>query len=424
MGAILLGRWYDVRDLSNAAAKIRDLIDQNAISWPLIAFIGAFLIFNLVAGAAIFDIWLERRAVGRMQVRLGPNRLGPFGLLQPIADLLKLIQKEAMRPLTGDRFVFAVAPIAVYVPALLTWAVFPFGQDMVLANLNIGVLYVLGISSVTVIAVFMAGWGSNNKFALLGSMRAIAMLVSYEIPAVLALLGVVLWAGTMNITDIVLWQRDYHVWLVVLQPLALLTYILASSAELNRTPSDIAEAESEIVAGYHTEYSGMQFGLFYAVELVNAMAVSALIGTLFFGGWWLFGLERWIPGWIIFIGKMYVFYFLFIWLRGTLPRFRIDQLMGFAWKFLLPLNVVNIFAVALEILLWQEYSLSAGVVLPVSAAVNIALTGVLVVGWSRLLSFSFERLPKRPRLYADIDVPSLPAPPTGAMEQRAAAPGA
>lgn len=423
MSAVLLGRWYDIRDLSNPASKLRDLIDWNAVSWPLIAFIAAALIFNVIAVCAIFNIWLERRVVGRMQVRLGPNRLGPWGLLQPIADLLKLIQKEAMRPIASDRVVFALAPIAVYSPALLVWAVFPFGRDMVLANLNIGVLYILGVSSVTVVAVFMAGWASNNKFALLGSMRAIAMLVSYEIPAVLALLGVVLWAGTMNLQDIVLWQRHYHVWLLVLQPLALLTYILASSAELNRTPADIAEAESEIVAGYHTEYSGMQFGLFYAVELVNALAVSALVGTLFLGGWWLFGADRVIPGWIIFLGKMYAVYFLFIWVRGTLPRFRIDQLMGFAWKFLLPLNVVNIFASALEILLWQEYDLSAGVILPVSVVVNVALTGILVVGWSRLMSFSFEQLPKRPRLYTDIDVPSLPPPAVGVVEP-ASAPGA
>jgi NADH-quinone oxidoreductase subunit H len=216
----------------------------------------------------------------------------------------------------------------------------------------------------------------------------------------------VMFAGTMSISGIVLWQEDMRIWLVVLQPLPLLIYLVTAAAEINRTPTDIPEAESELVAGYHTEYSGIKFGMFYAVELVNGVAVSALIASLYFGGWWLFGLNQWIPGWVIFIGKVYAFYFVLIWLRGTLPRFRIDQLMGFAWKFLLPLSLVNIFLVALEVLIWVEYEVSAAVVLPIFSAVNIALAGLLVVAWTRLMAFRFERLPKRPRMYGDIAVPA------------------
>lgn len=405
----LLAPWYDFRDLSNAVRRMLDAVaDVGGPDWliyVLSALVGCFALLGFIAVAAILNIWLERRLVGRMQVRWGPNRAGPWGLLQPVADTLKLFQKEALLPRAGDPIIFTLAPILVFVPAILSFAVFPWGEGMTFTDLNVGLLYIIAVTSVTVLAVFMAGWSSNNKFALLGAARSIAMLISYEVPAVLTLLGVVLFAGTMSLSGIVLWQEDLRIWLVVLQPLPLLIYVITASVEINRTPTDISEAESEIVAGYHTEYSGIKFGMFYAVELVNAVAAAALIATLYFGGWWLFGLNRWIPGWIIFIGKVYVFYFGFIWLRGTLPRFRLDQLMGFAWKFLLPLALINILLVALEVLIWVEYEVSAGVVLPIFAAVNIALAGVLVVGWTRLMGFHFERLPKRPLLYHDIAVP-------------------
>ena len=282
---------------------------------------------------------------------------------------------------------------------------------MVLADLNVGVLFLLALSSTTTIIIFMAGYASNNKYAILGSMRVIAMLISYELPVVLALLGVVLFAGTMSLTGIVSFQETYWSWLIFFQPLAFLIFLLGSTAELNRTPADIAEAESEIVAGFHIEYSGMKFGLFYAVELVNTVAVSAIIASLFFGGWWTYGLEEFIPGWILFIGKIYSIYFIFIWFRGTLPRFRVDQLMAFAWKVLLPLALINAMMVALEIFIWTEYEISAGIVLPIFAVVNFALAGVLIVGFGRVMSRTMERFPKLPRLVKDIDVP-LPEPST------------
>jgi NADH-quinone oxidoreductase subunit H len=370
------------------------------------ALIGGTAIFLFVAATAIGNIWLERRAVARIQVRRGPNRAGPWGLLQPIADMTKLMQKEALLPQAGDPVVFLLAPILVVVPALLVWGVFPFGEGMTFTDLNVGVLYIIAVTSVTTIVLFMAGWSSNNKYSLLGAMRAIAMLLSYEIPMVLALLGAVLFAGTMSLSGIVAWQQDMRVWLFLLQPLAVAIYFICATAEVNRTPTDIAEAESEIVAGYHTEYSGIQFGLFYAVELVNAMAVAAIVSTLFFGGWWLFGLDRWIPGWLIFTTKVYLVYFVLIWVRGTLPRLRIDQLMAFAWKFLLPLAFVNIMLSALEVLLWLEYDLNAGLMLPLFSVVNLSLAALLVIGWTRLMAFRFDRLPQRARLVPDIFVPA------------------
>ncbi len=406
----LLAPWYDFRDLSHAVRRMLDAIaDAGGPDWLIYvvsAVIGCAALGIVIAGAAMFNIWLERRLVGRIQVRRGPNRAGPWGLLQPIADTLKLIQKESLTPRAGDFVVFALAPVLVFVPAILAFAVLPWGPGMTFTDLNVGLLYIVAITSVTVLAVFMAGWSSNNKYSLLGAMRGIAMLISYEIPAVLTLLGVVIFAGTMSISGIVFWQEDQRIWLVVLQPLPFVIYLVTAAAEINRSPADIPEAESELVAGYHTEYSGIKFGMFYAVELVNGVAVSALIASLYFGGWWLFGLNRWIPGWVIFIGKVYAFYFVLIWLRGTLPRFRIDQLMAFAWKFLLPLALVNIFLVALEVLIWVEYEVSAAVVLPIFSAVNIALAGLLLVAWTRLMAFRFERLPKRPRMYGDISVPA------------------
>lgn len=412
----LLADWYDFRDLSNAIERLLRWLQDVGPNWLVYvvsALIGATAIFLFVAATAIANIWIERRAVARIQVRRGPNRLGPWGLLQPIADMTKLMQKEALIPKAGDPIVFLLAPILVFAPALLVWGVFPFGKGMTFVDLDVGVLYIIAVTSVTTIVLFMAGWSSNNKYSLLSAMRVIAMLLSYEIPLVLALLGAVLFAGTMSLSGIVAWQQDMRVWLVLLQPLAFAVYFICATAEINRTPTDIAEAESEIVAGYHTEYSGIQFGLFYAVELVNAMAVASIIATLFFGGWWLFGLDRWIPGWLIFIGKMYFFYALLIWLRGTLPRLRIDQLMAFAWKFLLPLALVNVMLGALEVLLWVEYDLSAGLVLPIFSAVNLSLAVVLVFGWMRLVALPFQRLPSRARLVPDIAMPAPGAPAGG-----------
>ncbi len=413
----MLARWYDFRDLGNGVARmvqaLRDAGAPDGVIYTLAALAGCLGILLFVGLTAIVNIWVERRLIGRIQVRRGPNRAGPFGLLQPVADAIKLIQKEALTPRAADGTVFALAPIVIFIPAMLAFAVLPWGEKMVLADLNVGVLYLLALGSTTAIMVFMAGYASNNKYALLGAMRVIAMLISYEIPSVLALLGVVVFAGTMQLSGIVHFQDFYRSWLIFFQPLAFLIFLLGSTAELNRSPADIAEAESEIIAGYHIEYSGMKWGLFYAVELVNSMSVSAVIAALFLGGWWTFGLENFVPGWLLFIAKLYGVYFILIWFRGTLPRFRIDQLMAFAWKFLLPLGLANVLLAALEVLVWEQYGLSAGVVLPIFAVANFTLAGALLVGWSHVMTQPFERLPKRARLVHEISVP-LPGEPATA----------
>ena len=410
----MLGAWYDVRDLGNAVGRLvdalRDAGASDQLIYPITALVGCLGVLVFVGGSTLINIWIERRVIGRMQARRGPNRAGPFGLFQPVADAIKLIQKETLTPRAADSIVFTIAPVAIFVPAILVFAVLPWGPKMVLADLNVGVLYLLALGSTTAIIVFMAGYASNNKYALLGSMRVVAMLISYEVPSVLALLGVTAFAGTMSLREIVAFQGAHHSFLVFFQPLALLIFLFGSTVELNRSPADIAEAESEIIAGYHIEYSGMKFGLFYAVELVNSIGIAGIIAALFLGGWWTFGLDEFVPGWILFIAKLYAVYFLLIWFRGTLPRFRIDQLMAFAWKFLLPLAIVNFLLSALEVLIWREYELSAGVVLPIYAIVNFTLAAVLVAGWGRFMSRQYERFPRQARLVDGIDIPAMPHP--------------
>ncbi len=410
---IVTDHWYDIRDLSNLSGAILDRIsDAGAPDWVLYvvsALLGTIGIISFIGGAAIINIWIERRVVGRMQSRLGPNRLGPFGLLQPVADAIKLMQKEVLQPLAADGLVFSVAPIAFTVPGIVILAVLPWGRNMTLANLDVGIVFILAMSSLGALAVFTGGYGSNNKYALFGAMRVIAMLVTYEIPSVLALLGLVLFSGTMNPSEMVLFQEKYWMPLLLVQPLPFMIYFISSSAELNRTPADLAEAESEIAGGYHVEYSGMKFGLFYAAELINCVAISAIIATVFLGGWWLYKVDEIVPGWMIFIGKIYAVYFLFVWTRGTLPRFRIDQLLAFAWKWMTPMAFLNIVLVAAEVLVWDETGWSAGIVLPLYIVINGAFAAGLLMAWVRFLGPKFTRFPDRARIVPGIDVPSLPA---------------
>ena len=243
-------------------------------------FIVVILVFVLLM--AMVFIWFERRGIGRFQVRLGPNRVGPFGILQPVADVIKVLTKEDITPAKGDKWVHWLAPVIAFVPALMIFAVVPFQDGALLADLNIGILYVVAISSVSIVGIFMAGWASNNKFSLLGAMRDVAQAVSYEIPLGLAIVSVVLITGSLSMNSIVEVQS---IPFILLQPLGFLIYFVAALAEINRTPFDLLEAESEIVAGYHTEYSGMKFALFYLVEYAEALAISAIITTLFLAGW-------------------------------------------------------------------------------------------------------------------------------------------
>ena len=383
------GDWYDLRDLGNTVAGlIRDIDDIGGPAWlqyvvsSLLGAVG-ILLFGVLSCLAF--IWIERRVVALMQNRKGPNRVGPAGLLQPVADALKLLLKEAITPTSADKLFFWMGPILIFVPTLAVFAVLPFAPKMILADLNVGVLFLIAIAGINTPAVFLAGWSSNNKYALLGAMRTIAMLISYEIIQVLALLGPVLFAGTMRLSGIVEWQDHYNTWLILIQPVGILGYIIAGAVETNRSPMDIAEAESEIVAGYHTEYGGIKFGFFYQAEYLAGFAIAGAIVAMYMGGWTLFGAENYIPPWIIFLGKLYAVFSIYIWTRGTLPRLRIDQLMAFAWKFLLPIMLVNVMVVAGEVLIWRENEFDPEVALPVIGLVNFFFGAALVMAWARFL---------------------------------------
>lgn len=352
--------------------------------WLAYAVAGLVIIFMLVNAAllgAAAVTWTERRLLGRFQNRVGPNRWGPFGLLQPIADLLKLLTKEDLTPAGADRIVFALAPVAMIAPLILMTAVIPFARDTALAGLNVGVLYLLAVSSLTTVAIFMAGWASNNRYAMFGAARAVAVLISYEVPVVLSLLGVVMVAGSMSLGDVVAAQGLPF---LLVQPLAFFVFLAGMSAELNRTPFDVAEAESEIIAGYHTEYSGIKFALIQAAEFGGVAVVSAIIATLFLGGWsgpW----SEYLGG-LWFLLKTGVVVFLFIWIRATYPRLRIDQIMAFSWKFLLPLSLINLLAVSLEVFFLRDAAgrLSTGD-LGIMAGINIAVTLAAIALFGRLI---------------------------------------
>ncbi len=400
-----LAQWYDLRDLGNPVHALLLWVGRWGPHWlvyVVAGLIGAAAILAFVVPSQLVLIWWERRFLARFQIRRGPNRVGKFGLLQSLADGFKIMAKETWVPRAADKWPFLLAPIVMMVPSIMLFAVLPFGKGMVFANLPSGIVYLVALSGVGTIAVFMAGWAANNKYALLGAMRSIAMLLSYEIPAVLALLTVVVYTGSMNLQVITRFQAHYNAWGLFLLPVPLLVYLVSSTAELNRTPADIAEAESELGAGYHTEYSGFRFVVFYAAEFTNTVVVAAVISTCFLGGWSLFGLDTWIPGWIIYISKIFVMFSVFGWVRGTLPRLRIDQLMAFAWKFMLPVTLVNLVAVTVEIALWQQLGWSAGAAFPLFAVANWLLAGVLLVGGWRVFGITRIVAPRRPRMFREV----------------------
>jgi NADH-quinone oxidoreductase subunit H len=292
---------------------------------------------------------LERKGLGRIQNRYGPNRVGPFGLLQPVADGLKALTKEDVVPRAADKVVHFIAPLALVVPSVLVYAVLPVGRNMVMIDLDAGVLFFFAIGAATELSVFMAGWSSRNKYSMLGAMRAIAQMISYEIPLILSAVTVIMVAGSLSLVDIVQAQAGYTHWLphwFVFTPWGFAGFILfmiAATAESNRSPFDLPEGESEIIAGYYIEYSGFKFALFFLGEYLGLFAVSGLGITLFLGGWHApLPVLEWIPSWGWFFAKLLALIAVFIWIRGTLPRLRMDQLMNFAWKFMLPMALINI----------------------------------------------------------------------------------
>lgn len=311
----------------------------------ILAVLGVVVLATFVLVVDIMLVWIERKMVARFQDRLGPNRVGPFGIIQPIADVIKLLIKEDILPDGADKFIFNIAPIFALATVLLLWAVVPFAPTIIGADINVAVLYVVAIGSIGTLAIIMAGWASNNKYALLGAFRTVALLIAYEVPMIIALLIPVLLARSMGMQTIVASQSPWYIFVV---PLAAGILFISSIAELGRTPFDISEAESEIVAGFHIEYTGMKFGLFYAGELLHALTVSALISTLFLGGWrGPFVAQVPILGPIYLFIKAFLVYYLIMWVRYSFPRVRIDQMLGFNWKFLTPLALLLLVVVAI-----------------------------------------------------------------------------
>jgi NADH-quinone oxidoreductase subunit H len=316
------------------------------------------IVLNATLVAVTYMVLLERKVIAWAQSRLGPMRVGPYGVLQPIADVVKLMIKEDITPVRADKWVFTFAPIIAVVPAFIVYAVIPFGPEVTLfgrkvalyiTDINVGLLYIVSVASVGVYGIILAGYASNSKYPLLASLRASAQLISYEVAVTLTLVSVILVAGTLSMVSIVRAQEEAGVWFLFLQPVAFVIFFIGGLAETNRAPFDLPEAEQELTGGFHTEYSGMRFALFFLAEYTNMIVVSSVATTLFLGGWLrpfpnveaLSFLDV-IPAWTWFLIKSFVFLYIFIWVRATLPRYRYDQLMRIGWKVLIPLAIVNL----------------------------------------------------------------------------------
>jgi NADH-quinone oxidoreductase subunit H len=340
------------------------------ITPSLIAHLGLiFVIFNCLVLASAFMVWMERKVCAYIQDRPGPNRVGPEGLLQPFADVIKLIFKEDLKPKGADTLIFLIAPVISTATAFAAFSVVPFGTQTTLFGLldepvplqvtdvNVGLLVIFAVASMGIYGIVLAGWSSNSKYSLLGGLRSAAQMISYELAYGLALAAVVLLAGSLSLREVVMNQSGYWwyvipKWYIFLQPLGFLIYMTAGVAETNRAPFDFPEAEQELVAGYHTEYSSMGFALFFMAEYINMVTVSAVATSLYLGGWLGPFLPDWL-GWLWFLLKVFLILFFYVWMRWTLPRFRYDQLMEFGWKWLLPAAVLNLVATA-ALVIWLD----------------------------------------------------------------------
>jgi len=373
-----------------AQQQLVELDTTTIIRWVLWLLVGFFGIFP---GIVAYMVWLERKVAARFQDRIGPNRVGPLGLLQPIADAIKLIIKEDLVPRGADRWVHLAAPVLVIVSSFLVMAVIPFAVGLAPVDLPSGLVYLIAVSSISPLGIFLAGWSSRNKYSLLGAMRAVAQLVSYEVPQVLSTIPIVLWAGSLSLVTIFNRQIDFG-WFVFSPPgfLAFVILLIANTAEVNRTPFDLPEAESEIIAGYHTEYSSMRFGLFFLAEYLSVFAVSCLATALFLGGGTLIPFVEFPANLIsqdstlslviadlimvgVFLLKVLTFIFVMFWVRATLPRMRVDRLMNFSWKYLVPLSIINILIAGV----WYEIVIRPDYLTLGNWMKGFAVTGVLVV---------------------------------------------
>ncbi len=370
-------------------------IPASSVPW-IFAVARAFVLGVSGLTLVIFLIWFERKAVARMQDRIGPNRVGPYGLLQTVADMLKLLVKEDLVPPRGDRILFQLAPILAVMGVVALWAVIPVAATAYGVDLNVGVLYLVAAGTLGTLGILMAGWSSDNKFALLGAFRTVAQLVSYEVPMVLALLLPVILAGTMSLNGIV--SAQGAMWFVFSAPLAAAAFLLASLAEVARAPFELLEAELEIVAGFHVEYSGIRFGMFFAAEFLHAFTIGAMLAVLFFGGWQGPGAAEYPTlGAVYFAAKSFLCYFLLVWARATFPRIRIDQMLNFCWTVLTPMMLVLIcFVVVVNRALMGE-----GIWLRTTVLLGVNV----VVGFSTLALLG-RRL--RPRPSRRIAFPSPP----------------
>ncbi len=345
--------WKAVTDQPNPKADF--LLALPHVIQPVVAVVLSITPIMIVF-PTLFAIttWLERKGLGRIQNRLGPNRVGPFGLFQPVADGLKMLTKEDIVPRSADKVIHFLAPVALVIPTLLAYAVLPYGRYMVPINIDAGILFFFAVGASTELSIFMAGWSSRNKFSLLGAMRAIAQMISYEIPLIISTVTVIMITGSLSLVDIVARQEGFIFDILprwfVFTPWGLagfVIFLIASLAESNRSPFDIPEAESELIAGHLTEYSGFKYALFFLAEYLGMFAMCGLAVTLFLGGWHApLPFLEWVPSYIWFLAKLVALVCLFIWIRGTVPRLRVDQLLNLAWKFMLPLALINLVVAA------------------------------------------------------------------------------
>lgn len=357
---------------------------------PVVRFISYVILASIIAVVApaslILLTWLERKIIARIQDRIGPNRAGPFGLLQGVADMIKMFTKEDITPANADRVPYNIAPGLSVISAIMLFAVIPFAPGIVGSDMNVGIVYLIGVGGIGTLAILIAGWASNNKYALLGGFRVVAMMLTYEIPMVIALASVVAVAGSMSLATIV--EAQSGMWYIVSLPLAFIIFFFAGVAETGRSPFDLVEAESEIIAGFHTEYSGIKFGMFMIGEYVHMFALAFLASVLFLGGWQVPFLDVSaagplgpiagpIVGFISLMVKVFLFVFIMMWMRGTLPRFRIDHLQDLGWKFLVPVSIFLLIAVFIVVRLFAPGS-TAGVPVEAGPLSRLGVAGEVI----------------------------------------------